>query len=107
MEAQLNNWTSSHSSEGSDEAQYSLVTETSIVSGKAFDEEMYFYVPKEQPQFGDPIVYYINPDGDSHYNLEQWFTHNKYRTLKQEKSNRFNLTQQLSELFHVYPVYEI
>lgn len=29
----------------------------------------------------------------------------KIRTLKQEKSNRFNLTQELSKVFEIYPVY--
>lgn len=29
----------------------------------------------------------------------------KVRTLKQEKSNRFNLTQELSKVFEIYPVY--
>lgn len=102
MEYQLEYWEQQHS--GTD-MQYTLITENSIVSGKAFDEELYFIVPT-QPLFGDPIVKYIDPEATG-YALEQWYHINKYRTLKQEKSNRFNLTQQLSELFHVYPVYDI
>ena len=31
----------------------------------------------------------------------------KIRTLNGEKSNRFNLTQELSKVFEVYPVYHI
>lgn len=109
MMKQLEQWEAQYAGA---EAKYTLVTERSIVSGKAFDEEMYFIIPDNQPLFGDPIVYYLDPEQDlagliNTYNLQKWYVHTKYRTLKQEKSNRFNLTQQLSELFHVYPVYEI
>lgn len=103
MEYQLEYWEQTHKGE----YQYTLVTENSIVSGRSFDEELYFVIPFNQPQFGDPYVNYIDANDSINYKLEQWFNHYKYRTLKQEKSNRFNLTQKLSELYHVYPVYHI
>ena len=101
----LASWEASH------KGANTLVTSRSIVSGKAFDEEVYFYEPEVQPLFADPYVLFINPEDINtivaNDNLEQLYNSFKYRTLKQEKSNRFNLTQQLSELFHVYPVYGI
>ena len=101
----LASWESQH------QGGNTLVTSRSIVSGKAFDEEIYFYEPEYQPQFADPYVNFVNPEDTNiiveNAHLEQLYNNFKYRTLKQEKSNRFNLTQQLSELFHVYPVYEI
>ena len=101
----LDEWTRTHDNNNT------LVTCNSIVDGKAFDEEIYFYEPEHQPQFADPYVNFVNPDENvtniNFQDIEKQYNDYKYRTLKQEKSNRFNLTQQLSELFHVYPVYEI
>ena len=94
---------------GEDGFKYTLVTSDSIVSGKSFDEEIYFKLDSDNRSFsGKRTVVYINPkEGSEYYNMLQWYDNFKYRTLKQEKSNRFNLTQELSKLFQVYPCYDI
>lgn len=104
MEQKLEQW--ENSVQGRE--QYTLVTCNSIVSGKSFEEEIYFIYPNSQPQFADPYVIFLDPEENLNiYQLEALYNNYKYRTLKQEKSNRFNLSQQLSELFQVYPVYNI
>jgi len=45
-------------------------------------------------------------DGYCPYLLETEKTTEKYRTLNAEKSNRFNLIQELSALFELYPIFK-
>ena len=107
MQAGLEAWEESLQAVTTEEdyLQYTLVTSDSIVTGKSFDEEIYFKLKTGISDFSEQQVYYIELDNS--YKILQLYDNHKYRTLKQEKSNRFNLTQELSKLFQVYPCYKI
>lgn len=79
-------------------------------------------LPTASADYVNDIVYLLTSDGIYYqcYKVDAFGTtgykwdyaflvedNNKFRTLVADKSNRFNLIQEIAELFKVYPVFEI